>query len=91
MHHHPLRRRAPVPVDRADRRGVLRAAQTAWYEGFEGPEVSWRPAGSNGRYQIDFHRRVPGEAHTGDGCERLRIAAGEGTYVYFSHDIGQAG
>lgn len=91
MHHHPLRLSWAAALLIALIGGApLALAQTAWYEGFEGPEVSWRPAGSNGRYQIDFHRRVPGEAHTGDGCERLRIAAGEGTYVYFSHDIGQA-
>lgn len=64
-------------------------AQTAWYEGFEGPEPSWRPAGSNSRYQAEFHGRVQGEACTGDGCERLRIVASQGSSVYFSHEIGR--
>jgi hypothetical protein len=64
--------------------------QSAWYEGFEGPQTSWRPAGGNGRFQIELHQRTRGEAHTGDGCERLRISATNATAIYLSHDIGRA-
>src|SRR5574340_1184266 len=60
-----------------------------WYEGFEGPEPTWRDLGGDARYQIVDHRRVQGEAHTGDGCERLTIAAGQGTYVHVGHSVGR--
>jgi hypothetical protein len=70
--------------------GRCALAQTAWYEGFEGPETSWCPAGANVRWQAEFHGRVQGEARTGDGCERLRISAAEGNHIYFAHDIGRA-
>lgn len=65
-------------------------AQTAWYEGFEGPEKSWAAAGGDGVYRIELHKRVQGEARTGQGCERLRVAAASGTYVYLAHSAGQA-
>ena len=63
--------------------------QTAWYEGFEGPETTWRDAGGDARYRIQQHRRLPGEAHTGEGCERVSVVGNQGTYVYLSHDVGQ--
>jgi len=62
--------------------------QTAWYEGFEGPEASWEPAGGNVRFQIEFHQRVQDQACTGDGCEHLRISGSGGTYVYIRHPVG---
>jgi len=63
--------------------------QSAWYEGFEGPQTTWRDAGGDGPYRIDLHKRLRGEAHTGDGCERLRLTAGGGTHVHLSHDVGR--
>lgn len=63
--------------------------QTAWYEGFEGPQPSWRDAGGDAQYRIQQHQRLQGEAHTGGGCERLSVAGNQGTYVYLSHDVGQ--
>ncbi len=63
--------------------------QTAWYEGFEGPETTWRDAGGDARYRIQQHRRLPGEAHTGEGCERVSVAGNQGTYVYLSHEVGR--
>lgn len=90
MHHHALSlSRTTALLIVLIGGGTPAQAQTAWYEGFEGPETSWRPAGANGRYQAESHGRVQGEARTGDGCERLRIAASEGSYVYFSHEIGR--
>ncbi len=65
-------------------------AQTAWYEGFEGSERSWTAAGGDGVYRIELHKRVQGEARTGQGCERLRVAAASGTYVYLAHSAGRA-
>ncbi len=64
-------------------------AANAWYEGFEGAKASWSDAGGDAQYRIDSHKRVQGEAHTGDGCERLSISGREGTHVYLSHDVGQ--
>ena len=62
--------------------------QTAWYEGFEGPEASWRPVGGDVRFQLELHERVQDEACTGDGCEHLRISGSGGAYVYFGHHVG---
>ena len=53
--------------------GVAAGQQSAWYEGFEGPNVSWQPVGGSAQYRVQLHERIRGEAHTGDGCERLRI------------------
>ena len=64
-------------------------AQTAWYEGFEGPQPTWHNAGGDAQYQVQQHRRVRGEAHTGEGCERMTVAGNLGTYVHFSHEAGQ--
>jgi len=69
--------------------GATARAQTAWYEGFEGPNTSWRDAGGDARYQIRDHRRVRGEAHTGDGCEKLTLVGLGGTRAYVAHDVGQ--
>jgi len=63
--------------------------QAPWHEGFEGPNVSWRPAGADSRFQAELHQRVPGEAHTGQACERLRISSEVGSRIYFAHDIGR--
>jgi hypothetical protein len=63
--------------------------QTAWYEGFEGPQPTWHDAGGDARYQIQEHRRLQGQAHTGEGCERLTVAGTQGTYAYLSHEVGR--
>lgn len=65
------------------------AAPTAWYEGFEGAEVSWRPAGGNASAHVAIHQRDRGQAHTGEWCERFAISAGSGTAVYVVHEVGQ--
>lgn len=62
---------------------------TAWYEGFEGPEASWRELGGDAQYHIERHERLQGQAHTGTGCEALSLQAGHGTYVHVGHDAGQ--
>jgi hypothetical protein len=63
--------------------------QTAWYEGFEGTEFSWREAGGDAQYRILEHRRVQNEAHTGKGCEWLKVSANGGSNVYIAHDVGR--
>ena len=69
--------------------GAAARAQTAWYEGFEGPRTSWRDAGGDARYQIQDHRRVRGEAHTGEGCEKVTLVGLGGTRAYIAHDVGR--
>jgi len=63
-------------------------AQTAWYEGFEAPQPTWREAGANVRYRVEAHQRVQGEAHTGRGSEYWKIAGVGAGYVYVIHDVG---
>lgn len=60
------------------------------YDDFEGPQPSWRPAGSDAQYRIEFQQRVSNEAHTGRQSEFLRVRAVGGTAVYFTHDVGAA-
>lgn len=67
--------------------GGLGSAQTAWYEGFEGPQRSWREASGNAQYRVIEHRRVQHQAHTGDGCEQISVYGSGGTEVYFSHQV----
>lgn len=63
--------------------------QGAWYEGFEGPNPSWRAAGGDMSYRVERHQRIRGVAHTGDQCELISIRAEQGTAVYFDHQVGQ--
>lgn len=62
--------------------------QTAWYEGFEGLQPSWRPAGGDVTFRIEQHQRT-GDAHTGDRCEWLRVSGGAGSQILFRHDVGK--
>lgn len=64
------------------------AAQTPWYEGFEGPDTSWRLAGGDAQYRIDSHRRLAGDAHSGSASEHWRITGNGGTSVYIGHQVG---
>ncbi len=63
---------------------------SAFYEGFEGPEVSWQQVGSDTPHRVEFHGRSQGQAHVGQGSEQIRLVAGHGSYVYFAHPIGRA-
>ncbi len=60
-----------------------------WHEGFEGPIPSWHEAGGDAQYAIQQHRRVPGIAHSGQGCEWFQIAGQGGSTVYVAHDVGR--
>ena len=76
------------------------AAQTVRHEAFEGPETSWRDAGGDAQYRIVRHHRLHalkqysdkqyGEAHSGQGCERLAVLGNHGTHVYIGHEVGRA-
>lgn len=61
--------------------------QSAWYEGFEEQEVSWREAGSDVRYRVLQHQRTGG-AHTGQRCEWFQMSTEDGTTLNIAHDIG---
>lgn len=63
-------------------------SQSAWYEGFEGPQTSWQAAKATVSYRTDSHQRIQGEAHTGQGCEHLRITSNSQGHIYFVHDVG---
>lgn len=67
----------------------LAEGTSAWFEGFEDPRPSWRPAESNVRYRIEQQERVQGQAHTGNRCELLRISAETGSELLFRHEVGQ--
>lgn len=64
-------------------------APKAWYEGFEGPQPSWRVVGGNAQYRVEFHGRVQAEAHSGQQSERIRITASGGTEVFVGHPVGR--
>jgi hypothetical protein len=63
--------------------------QTAWFEGFEGPNPSWFAIGGDARYVVQDHQRVAGAAHSGRGCEWFQIAAQAGNSIYIGHDVGR--
>jgi len=65
------------------------AQPSPWYEGFEGPDATWRLVGGNARYRVESHLRVRGDAHTGDGTEHIRVAGTGGSEVFFSHEVGR--
>jgi len=60
---------------------------TAWYEAFEGPQPSWQVAGTNAQYRILRHQRVREQAHGGNACETIQIAAEGGTYLNLAHRV----
>ena len=63
--------------------------QTAWYEGFEGADPTWKAVGGDAQYRIEQHERVRGEAHTGRGSESIALRGSQGTYVYLQHEVGR--
>ncbi len=65
------------------------AAQTAWQEGFEGPQPSWHDAGENARFRILQHQRLQNDARQGKGCEWLQIESEADPPIYFAHDVGR--
>ena len=78
-----------VPVAVLSWTGDAACQQSAWYEGFEGPDVSWQPVGGSAQHRVELHQRIRGEAHTGDGCERLRIVGEGGTEAWIAHAVGR--
>lgn len=69
---------------------VARLEAAARYD-FDGPDVSWRPAGGDVRYRLLSHARVGGgEVHDGLRCEHLRFTASNGSALYFAHPVQPA-
>ncbi|MFV1966258.1 MAG: hypothetical protein ACC628_12610 [Pirellulaceae bacterium] len=60
------------------------------YERFESPEPTWRAAEADCARELTEHKRTFNESHSDQGCEYLRIRAGQGTFVYLIHDITPA-
>lgn len=64
--------------------------QAVHRDGFDGPEVSWQPAGNDARYRLDGHARDRAAPRRGDACETVQITAGNGSFVYFALPVGPA-
>ncbi|MHB8902313.1 MAG: hypothetical protein ACYC6Y_26435, partial [Thermoguttaceae bacterium] len=64
-------------------------AQSAWYEGFEQMEVSWKELGGDVRYVVRQHERTPQIRQTGERSEWISLTGEGGTYVYVGHDVGR--
>ncbi len=60
----------------------------SWIEGFNGPQTSWREAGSDAQYRIARHERKPADGRNGTGCEAVSLEGSTGTYVHLEHAIG---
>lgn len=56
-------------------------------ETFEGPDPTWTLAESDCQAQAVVHQRRLQDAHTGQGCEFLRIQHGQGSSIYLTHRI----
>ena len=82
---HPLA--TDVAIDRPGATFGEPIGGAAAREQFEGPEPTWHDAGGDAQYKISAHDRVSGVAHSGQGCEQVRLVGNNGTYVYLSHDV----
>ncbi|MFO0901974.1 MAG: hypothetical protein U0939_03175 [Pirellulales bacterium] len=56
-------------------------------ETFEGPDVSWRLSESDCQAQAVVHQRRLQGAHSGQGCEYIRLLHGQGSAIYLTHRI----
>jgi hypothetical protein len=63
--------------------------QSAWYEGFEQMDPSWKELGGDGRYVVRQHQRTPQIRHTGERSEWISLVGEGGTYIYLGHDVGR--
>lgn len=57
------------------------------FEGFESSEVSWKLEQRDTEVRVIAHQRLFQGAHSGNGCEFIRINAGRGTYVHLTQKI----
>jgi len=56
-------------------------------ETFESPDISWNLAESDCQAQAAVHQRRLQGAHSGQGCEYLRLIHGQGSAIYLTHRI----
>jgi len=59
-------------------------------ESFESPQPSWRLSEADCGVRVLAQQRTFRDAHSGNGCEFLRLAVGNGTFVHVSHSLGKA-
>ena len=70
--------------------GLGARAEAQIRDSFESPQPSWRLAEADCGVRVLAQQRTFRDAHSGNGCEFLRLAVGNGTYVHISHSVGKA-
>lgn len=66
------------------------AARGQLRESFEAPTASWTLAQADCGVKRVLQKRTFRDSHSGNGCERLRLHVGTGSFVYLTHSIGKA-
>lgn len=69
--------------------GASVAAAAPWFEGFEGPDTSWRQISGNVAFRIDRHQRVADEVHGGGGSEHLVLIGQGSAQMHLAHAVGR--
>lgn len=70
--------------------GQVALAQSAFRDDHESGAPAWQRGAADTRYRLERQARVQDAARSGETCETISIAAGIGSYVYFSYPVGQA-
>ena len=70
--------------------GLTSSAAGQIRDSFESPQPSWRLSEADCGVRVLAQQRTFRDAHSGHGCEFLRLAVGSGTYVHISHSMGKA-
>jgi len=69
--------------------GYVGYAHAAWREGFETARISWRNVENDAKHHVLQHQRRRDDAHTGNGCEWLRLEVNTGSRVFLAHDVAR--
>ena len=59
-------------------------------DSFESPQPTWRLSEADCGVRLLAQQRTFRDAHSGNGCEFLRLSVGNGTFVHISHSLGKA-
>jgi hypothetical protein len=59
-------------------------------DSFESAETSWHVIQRDGTYRLEEHQRTFEEAHTGAASEYVRVAASQGSRIYFAQRVAAA-
>ena len=70
--------------------GVARTTYGSISDSFESPETSWQIVQRDCWYRVEEHRRTWDLAHSGAGCEYVRITAKQGTEIYLTQRVPPA-